>query len=83
MGLKHKGALLPGLDADIVLFDPAREMTLHTTELNEAADWSPYEGTKIVGWPRTVLLRGEEIVRDETYVANTAKGSLSASDTNH
>ena len=74
MGLKRKGALLPGLDADIVLFDPAREMTLHTTELNEAADWSPYEGTKIVGWPRTVLLRGEEIVRDETYVANPAKG---------
>ena len=74
MGLKRKGALLPGLDADIVLFDPAREMTLHTTELNEAADWSPYEGTKVVGWPRTVLLRGEEIVRDESYLGIPEKG---------
>ena len=74
MGLNRKGALLPGLDADIVLFDPAREKTLKSTELNEAADWSPYESAKIVGWPRTVLLRGNEVVRDEAYVGNNGQG---------
>ncbi len=74
MGLNRKGAMLPGLDADIVIFDPAREKTLRSSQLNEAADWSPYEGAKIVGWPRTVLLRGNEVVCDEAYVGNSGQG---------
>lgn len=74
MGLTRKGALLPGSDADIVLFDPVREVTLRSNEMNEAADWSPYEGTRVVGWPRTVLLRGDEIVRDEAYIGFPGQG---------
>ena len=74
MGLSRKGALLPGGDADIVLFDPKRELTFRSDEMNEAADWSPYEGVKVVGWPRSVLLRGEEIVRDEVYVGFHGQG---------
>ena len=74
MGLTRKGALLPGGDADIVLFDPKRELTFRSDEMNEAADWSPYEGVKVVGWPRSVLLRGEEIVRDEVYVGFHGQG---------
>ena len=76
MGLTRKGALLPGGDADIVLFDPKRELTFRSDEMNEAAAlyWSPYEGVKVVGWPRSVLLRGEEIVRDEVYVGFPGQG---------
>ena len=81
MGLSRKGALLPGGDADIVLFDPKRELTFRSDEMNEAADWSPYEGVKVVGWPRSVLLRGEEIVRDEVYVGFPWSGPISASGT--
>ena len=74
MGLTRKGALLPGGDADIVLFDPKRELTFRSDEMNEDADWSPYECVKVVGWPRSVLLRGEEIVRDEVYVGFPGQG---------
>ena len=74
MGLSRKGALLPGFDADIVIFDPRREKTLASNELNEAADWSPYEGLDLSGWPRAVLLRGAEIVRDETYIGHPGQG---------
>ena len=74
MGMPHKGALLPGFDADIVIFDPHREKTLRSHEMNEAADWCPYEDTVVTGWPRTVLLRGKEIVRDEAYVGFPGQG---------
>ncbi len=82
MGLARKGALLPGFDADIVIFDPARSKTLSRrpgmATLHEAADWTPYEGMEITGWPRTVLLRGKVIVRDEEYVGSAADGRFIA-----
>ena len=74
MGLTRKGALLPGYDADIVIFDPNREKSVRANDLNETADWNPYEGTQVMGWPRTVLLRGAEIVVDELFVGLPGQG---------
>ena len=74
MGLSHKGALLPGYDADIVIFDRAREKTVRANDLRETAGWTPYEGTKVTGWPRTVLLRGKEIVHGEQFVGLPGQG---------
>jgi dihydropyrimidinase len=78
MGLDRKGALLPGYDADVVIFDPEREKTIRTDALHEAADWSPYTGITVAGWPRTVLLRGQIIVEDETYVGRPGQGCFVA-----
>ena len=74
MGLPHKGALLPGYDADIVVFDPTIEKTIRANDLNETAGWTPFQGLDVVGWPRTVLLRGDEIVRDEQFVGLPGQG---------
>jgi dihydropyrimidinase len=71
MGLPTKGQLLPGYDADVVIFDPQRAKTLSPETLHETAGWTPYDGLEVVGWPRTVLLRGEVIVRDEVYMGET------------
>jgi dihydropyrimidinase len=67
MGLNQKGRLAPGYDADIVIFDPQRSVTLSADSLHETAGWTPYAGMTVQGWPRTVLLRGEIVVRDETF----------------
>ena len=74
MGMTGRGALLPGYAADIVLFDPKRARTLRSDAMHEAVDWTPYEGMKVAGWPRTVFLRGKEIVRDEEYVGSPGDG---------
>lgn len=74
MGLSHKGRLAPGYDADIVIFDPARKQTISPATLHEAAGWTPYEGFTVTGWPRTVLLRGRVIVKDERYVGAAGDG---------
>jgi dihydropyrimidinase len=74
MGLDHKGLLLPGYDADVVIFDPEREKPLTLDALHEAVDWTPYAGITVAGWPRTVLLRGQVIVEDEQYIGKPGQG---------
>ncbi|MCL4831380.1 MAG: dihydropyrimidinase [Caldilineaceae bacterium] len=74
MGLTRKGSLLPGFDADIVLFDPHREKTISTDTLHESAGWTPFAGMTVTGWPRTVLLRGRVIVENEEFVGSPGDG---------
>ena len=61
--LPHKGDVAPGFDADLVVFDPERQVTLSSQWLHENVDWTPYEGISLGGWPRHVFSRGEWIVR--------------------
>jgi len=74
MGLPRKGVLAPGYDADVVIFDPLRTKTIRTNTLHEAADWTPYEGLSVDGWPRTVLSRGRVIVENERFVGALGEG---------
>ena len=74
MSLSRKGALLPGYDADIVIFDPTRDKTVRANDLNETAGWTPCQGVNVVGWPRNVLLRGDEVVLDEQFVGIPGQG---------
>jgi dihydropyrimidinase len=64
-GLRGKGAIAVGKDADLVLFDPVRTRTIHAAEMHSACDYDPYEGWEVTGWPRTVLLRGEVVYDGE------------------
>jgi dihydropyrimidinase len=70
----RKGTIAPGSDADLVLFDPRREMTIQAASLHQNCDYTPYEGFQVRGWPRTVISRGQVIVRDEQFVADAGRG---------
>ena len=72
----RKGTIAPGSDADLVLFDPRREMTIRADSLHQNCDYTPYEGFQVRGWPRTVISRGQVIVRDEQFVAEPGRGSF-------
>jgi dihydropyrimidinase len=70
----RKGSILPGADADVVLFDPGYEVTISAAELHQNCDYTPYEGMRVAGWPRTVISRGEIIVRDGHFVGSEGRG---------
>lgn len=74
LGLERKGQLAPGFDADVVIFDPERPMTLSADMLHENVDWTPYEGMMMRGWPETVISRGEVIVADGTFTGVRGRG---------
>lgn len=54
----RKGVIAEGSDADLVIYDPAGERTLHAADLITNVDYSPYEGFRITGSIRQVWLRG-------------------------
>ena len=48
----RKGALTAGADADVVIFDPEREVTISRSILHENCDYTPYDGFHL-GAPRS------------------------------
>jgi dihydropyrimidinase len=73
-GLERKGRIAVGCDADMVLFDPERESVITSSDNHMNVDYDAYEGRRLQGWPRTVISRGEVIVRDGTFVAGRGRG---------
>ena len=63
-GLVRKGRLEAGYDADIVIFDPERRVTLTAADLHSDIDHSTYEGWVCEGAPVTTIVRGEIVVAD-------------------
>lgn len=77
-GFKNKGRILPGYDADLVIFDPQHEIALSSTSLHEQVDWTPYDGITLHGWPETTLSRGEIIVEAGQFIAVPGRGRFVA-----
>ena len=61
-----KGAILEGADADIVVWDPAREKTISAETQQSAIDYNVFEGKHVKGLPRFTLTRGQVAVEDGT-----------------
>jgi dihydropyrimidinase len=55
----HKGSLMPGADADIVLWDAEQQNVIRHAELHDTCDYTPYEGQAIRGMPVMTFSRGE------------------------
>ena len=73
-GLSRKGKIQVGNDADIVIFDPQKQVTLSTKSLHENVDWTPYEGIELEGWPTTTLCRGQLVVDEGLFVGEAGYG---------
>jgi dihydropyrimidinase len=73
-GLKNKGSIAVGYDADIALWDPNKTATLSQAGLHHGADYTPYEGMEITGWPVATMLRGRFVVRDGELVGAKGQG---------
>lgn len=65
-GLRQKGLIAQGREADILVIDPERESGLSIQNLHQPLDYSPFEiiCPTARGWPRYLLLRGEIVIRE-------------------
>ena len=73
-GFATKGALAVGLDADIVLFDPAARRTIRAADLHHSSDYTPFEGRDVRGAVRSTIVRGAFVVRDGVFVGRRGYG---------
>ncbi len=73
-GLDRKGAIAPGFDADIVVFDPEDAYTISAATHVMNVDYDPFEGWEIKGRPRTVLCRGATVYESGQVVSEKGYG---------
>jgi dihydropyrimidinase len=62
-GLKEKGEITVGKDADIVVFNPQQKFTITQSKLHMNVDYTPYEGMEITGMPSLVYSRGKKVAQ--------------------
>ena len=71
-----KGTIAVGSDADLVVFDPNQTLTVNKSMLKSNADYSPYEGYRVTGWPVLTLRRGEIVFRDGHVIGQPGSGII-------
>lgn len=71
-----KGAIVEGADADLVVFDPKRTVTIESREMHSRSDYDPFEGFEVTGWPKLTISRGVTLVSDRKVDATRGRGEF-------
>ncbi|ACL62933.1 dihydropyrimidinase [Methylobacterium nodulans] len=69
-----KGSIAPGFDADIVIWDPNRKETIRQELMHHGADYTPYEGIAVTGWPIMTILRGKLVAEEGRILGTPGRG---------
>jgi dihydropyrimidinase len=72
----RKGTIAPGSDADIVVWDPEKRLTISAGTHHSNVDYNLFEGTEVTGAPDVVLVRGQVIVEADELVAQPGAGQF-------
>ncbi len=70
----EKGSLQVGTDADIMIFDPERQLTVDWRDMETNCDWSPYQGWKLHGYPDMTLVRGKVVAEKGRFTGDVGYG---------
>ena len=71
-----KGAIAPGSDADIVVWDPKAEHLISAKTHHMRVDYSMFEGIEVTGMPDIVLSRGQVIVEGNKFTGRPGAGEF-------
>ncbi len=70
----RKGSIIPGSDADIVVWDPDRSLKYGIAYAHHRTDYNLFEGWELVGYPEKVFLRGSLIVDQGRWLGKAGMG---------
>jgi allantoinase len=72
---RTKGAIAPGRDADLIVFDPEAESVVDPDQLHHRHHATPYAGMRLRGRVETTILRGE-VIFEEGAIVGPPRGRL-------
>jgi dihydropyrimidinase len=72
----RKGTIVPGSDADIVVFNPTHERVISATTHHMRVDYSAYEGRVVRGLPEVVIQRGQILVDKGQFLGTPGHGQF-------
>jgi dihydropyrimidinase len=72
----RKGSIGIGFDADLTLWDPNRRETIRQANLHHGADYTPWEGFAVTGWPVMTLARGAVVAEDGRVTGTSGRGQV-------
>lgn len=70
----RKGRIAVGADADLVIWNEAARIQVDAAELAMVSDFSPFTGWKLTQVPDTVIVRGQQLVRDCEFIGTEPTG---------
>jgi dihydroorotase len=61
-GIRNKGRIAVGYDADLTVVDLKRTVTISNDWIESRCRWTPYDGVKVTGWPIGTFVRGRKVM---------------------
>jgi dihydroorotase (multifunctional complex type) len=72
----QKGNIMVGADADLVILDLEKEVSITSEVLNSIVDWTPYEGYQCQGWPWITIAKGKVVYKEGQIIDPTPRGRV-------
>ena len=61
-GIRDKGRIAVGYDADLTIVDIKRQETITNAWIESRCGWTPYDGGEVTGWPVGTFVRGRKVM---------------------
>ncbi|MEW5728835.1 MAG: dihydroorotase [Pseudomonadota bacterium] len=70
--LAGKGRVALGYDADFTIVDMKAERVITNQWIVSRCGWTPFDGTRVTGWPTATIVRGRAVMRDGQLIGDPA-----------
>jgi len=71
-GIRGKGRIAVGYDADLSIVDLKRQETITNAWMRSKSGWTPYDGVSVTGWPVGTIVRGRRVMWEGEIAAPAA-----------
>ncbi len=71
-GMRGKGAIAEGYDADLSIVDLKAKKRITNQWIASRCGWTPFDGMQVTGWPEMTVIRGRVVMRDGALLGDPA-----------